>query len=286
MADPPDLPQPPAADRFAPLRRLTSARIGLGRAGQALPTAPMLDFQLAHARARDAVHAVLDTAALAATLPAPAIIVDSAAPDRASYLRNPDLGRRLADGAQGLAAGDWDLAIVIGDGLSASAVHAHAAATATALAAALEGWRIAPPVIARQARVAIGDDIGERLGARAVVMLLGERPGLGAVDSLGAYVTWAPVRGRRDSERNCVSNIRTPAGLPPAAAAARIAWLLREARRLGLTGVALKEREGAARLSDGAGDGAGNGGGLRAGSDPAPPTMSDPADRSSPEGPA
>lgn len=256
MADPPELP---AADRFAPLRRLTSARIGLGRAGQALPTAPMLDFQLAHARARDAVHAVLDAAGLAATLAEPAVIVDSAAPDRASYLRNPDLGRRLADGARGpapaLVPGDWDLAIVIGDGLSATAVHAHAAATATALVAALDGWRIAPPVIARHARVAIGDEIGERLGARAVVMLLGERPGLGSVDSLGAYVTWAPIRGRRDSERNCVSNIRTPGGLPPASAAARLAWLLREARRLGLTGVALKEREGSASLTGGGDDG-------------------------------
>lgn len=240
-------------DPFAPLRRLTEARIGLGRAGQALPTAPMLDFQLAHARARDAVEAALDTAALSAELgdalgDAGAVIaLSSAAPTRTAYLQNPGLGRRLADDAAALSPGDYDLAIVIGDGLSATAVQAHAAGLVAAVRAELADWSLAPIVLVHQARVAVGDDVGERLAARAVLMLIGERPGLSAADSLGAYLTWMPRRGRRDSERNCVSNIR-PAGLPPVAAAAKIAWLLREARRLGLTGVGLKDRHGIAAL--------------------------------------
>ncbi|TPG46459.1 ethanolamine ammonia-lyase subunit EutC [Sphingomonas glacialis] len=240
MADPPEL------DRFARLRPLTSARIGLGRAGQALPTAPMLDFQLAHARARDAVHTALDVALLRDQLGCDAILVGSAAPDRATYLQNPGLGRRVEHGAEALVKGRYDLAIVIGDGLSATAVHAHAATVTAALIAALKDWTIAPIVLATQARVALGDDVAARFGARALVMLIGERPGLSAADSLGAYITWKPVVGRRDSQRNCVSNIRTPGGFAPTAAAAKIAWLLGEARKLGLTGVSLKDRQGLA----------------------------------------
>jgi ethanolamine ammonia-lyase small subunit len=236
--------EPPAKDPLAPLRRLTEARIGLPRAGIALATPPLLDFQLAHARARDAVHAELDAERIAAQLGLPSITVASAAPDRAAYLRRPDLGRRLADDAPPLPAGDHDLAIVIGDGLSATAVHAHAAAVATALVAALPGWRVAPVVIARHARVALGDIVGERLGAGAVAVLIGERPGLSSAASLGAYLTLAPRAGRRDSQRNSVANIRTPGGLPPDRAAEKIAWLLREARRIGATGVALKDRHG------------------------------------------
>jgi ethanolamine ammonia-lyase small subunit len=184
----------------------------------------------------------LDAEALAAGLGWPSLILDSAAPDRETYLRRPDLGRRLAPGAAPLARGDYDLAIVIADGLSAAAAQGHAAEVARALVATLGGWRVAPVVIVRQGRVAIGDEIGERLGARAVVVLIGERPGLSAADGLGAYVTWAPRIGRLDSERNCVSNIR-PDGLPPQAAARKIAWLLGEARRLGFTGVDLKDRQ-------------------------------------------
>jgi ethanolamine ammonia-lyase small subunit len=230
------------SDPFAALRRLTPARIGLGRVGSGLPTAALLDFQFAHANAREAVATRLDAEALAAELGWPSLILDSAAPDRETYLRRPDLGRRLAPGAAPLARGDYDLAIVIADGLSAAAAQDHAAEVARALVVALGGWRIAPAAIVRQGRVAIGDEIGERLGAQTVVVLIGERPGLSAADGLGAYVTWAPRIGRLDSERNCVSNIR-PDGLPPQAAARKIAWLLGEARRLGFTGVDLKDRE-------------------------------------------
>jgi ethanolamine ammonia-lyase small subunit len=237
------------SDPFALLRRLTPARIGLGRVGSGLPTAALLDFQFAHANAREAVATRLDAEALVAQLGWPSLILDSAAPDRETYLRRPDLGRRLSPDATPLPRGDHDLAIVIADGLSAAAAQAHAAEVAQALVASLGGWRIAPATIVRQGRVAIGDEIGERLGARAVVVLIGERPGLSAADSLGAYVTWAPRTGRLDSERNCVSNVR-PDGLAPQAAARKIAWLLGEARRLGFTGVELKDRETPA-LGDG-----------------------------------
>lgn len=237
----------PIRDPFSRLRGLTQARIGLGRAGQGLPTAAMLAFQSDHARARDAVHAALDVEALAAALPSPPIIVKSAARDRATYLQNPDLGRILAEGTT-LPHGDHDLAIVIGDGLSATAIAAHAPALIAALLPLLADWRIAPLVVARQARVALGDDIAVALGTRAVVMLIGERPGLSAADSLGAYLTWHPLRGTPDSARNCVSNIRGGGGIPPTKAADKIAWLLREARRLDLTGVALKDRYGDALL--------------------------------------
>ncbi|MBV8681777.1 MAG: ethanolamine ammonia-lyase subunit EutC [Caulobacteraceae bacterium] len=224
------------------LRRLTPARVGLGRVGCGLPTAAMLDFQLAHANARDAVATRLDAEALAAGLGWPSMILNSAAPDQDTYLRRPDLGRRLAQGAGALVRGDCDLAIVIADGLSATAAQKHAVPVVQALVADLGGWSIAPAAIVRRGRVAIGDEIGERLGVRAVVVLIGERPGLSAADSLGAYVTWAPRVGRLDSERNCVSNIRSD-GLPPEAAARKIAWLLGESRRLGFTGVDLKNRE-------------------------------------------
>jgi ethanolamine ammonia-lyase small subunit len=233
-------------DLFARLRRATPARVGLGRAGQGLPTAPMLAFQLAHARAVDAVHAVMDVEQIRAALARPSLVADSAAPDRTRYLQDPELGRRLGPGAADLPHGPYDLAVVVGDGLSASAVHAHAVAVVQALAERLSDWSLAPVVLVRQARVAIGDPIGAALGARSVVVLIGERPGLSAADSLGAYLTWAPAPGRRDSERNCVSNIRTPGGLAPALAADKIAWLLREARRLGLSGIGLKDRHGAA----------------------------------------
>ena len=238
MADPPA----PRQDPFAALRRATPARIGLGRAGQGLPTAPMLAFQLAHARACDAVHAVLDVEHVQAALGRPVLVVDSAAPDREAYLQDPNLGRRLAPGSPALPRGRHDLVVIIADGLSATAVHAHAAPVALGLIRRLADWDIAPIVAARQGRVAIGDPIGEALGARLAVVLIGERPGLSAADSLSAYITWAPATGKRDHERNCVSNIR-PDGLQPERAADKIAWLLREARRLELSGVMLKDRQ-------------------------------------------
>lgn len=234
MAGPPDL-----ASR---LRRLTQARLMLGRSGQALPTRAMLDFQLACAQARDAVAAPFDAEALRARIARPAIVVASRAGDHATYLQRPDLGRRLAEeDAAALAPSGEDAGIVIADGLSATAVQAHALPLLEALLQRLAGWTIAPIVLARHARVALGDEIGAALGVRIVVVLIGERPGLSAPDSLGAYLTWDPRIGRLDSERNCISNIRPPHGLAYAAAADQLAALMHHARSRRLTGVALKD---------------------------------------------
>lgn len=239
--------------RWADLRRFTAARVALGRAGNGLPTAAHLDFQEAHARARDAVWSALDTAALAAALEPLGLgtrVVASQAPDRRTYLLRPDLGRRLrAEDRAALAAGPepGSLAIVVADGLCASGVQSGAPALLGALVPMLRaaGWTIAPVTLATGARVALGDEVGEALGAAAVVVILGERPGLGALDSVGIYLTWAPRRGRSDAERNCISNVR-PGGLGVAEAARKTAWLLDAARKAGLTGVALKDEEPAA----------------------------------------
>ncbi len=226
------------------LRRFTGARVALGRVGNALPTAAHLDFQEAHARARDAVWSALDGPALQAALPG-AVAVASAAPDRRTYLLRPDLGRRLAAGeAARLTPRPGCFALVIADGLCASGVQAQAAPLLEVLGPALRaaGWDVAPPVIATQARVAIGDDIGHALGAAMVAVLIGERPGLSSLDSMGIYLTHAPRPGRHDAERNCISNIR-PGGISPADAAAKLLWLVAAARRLGLTGVVLKDEQ-------------------------------------------
>ena len=232
-----------AIDPFARLRGLTPARVGLGRAGDGLPTAPMLSFHIAHAEARDAVWAPLESARVTSALaPLDTIEVASRAAGRESYLRRPDLGRRLEEvSAARLTPGTWDLAIVIADGLSAPAVHAHAAPLVGALIEHLPGLAIAPIVIASMARVALGDEIGERLGAAMALVLIGERPGLSAQDSLGAYLTWRPRIGRLDADRNCVSNIRPPTGLGYETAADTLGWLIGEGRRRGLTGVTLKD---------------------------------------------
>lgn len=228
------------------LGALTQARIMLGRAGQALPTRALLDFQLDHARARDAVHAAFDPVRVAAAIGRPTITVRSQAADRQAYLKRPDLGRLLhAEDAARLPASGDILAIIVADGLSATAVHAHAAPLVAALLARLADWRIAPIVLVRQGRVAIGDAIGAAIGVELALVLIGERPGLSAPDSLGAYITWQPRPGRQDSERNCVSNIRPPHGLGYDAAADMIAALLSAARQLRLTGVALKPGAGA-----------------------------------------
>lgn len=241
-------------DPWARLRAATPARVALGRSGAALPLSASLSFQLDHARARDAVHRTADMPQIARDLaPLETIQVCSAAPDRTSYLRRPDLGRRLADR-------DWpaldigtppDVVIVIADGLSSDAVQTHAAGVAKAVIATMPQTRFGPVVLATQARVAIGDEIAHRLGARLVLVLVGERPGLTVADSLGAYLTFDPQPGRRDSERNCVSNIHGNGGLSHAAAAHKIAWLAQEGLRLGLTGTGLKENAGSADLQDG-----------------------------------
>lgn len=227
------------SDPLDRLRDATRARVALGRAGDALPTSRLLELRAAHAAARDAVHAPLDVDALAAELDGPPLRVMSAASGRAAYLRRPDLGRRLAAGTQ-LEPGEHDVVIVLADGLSPQAVHAHGVPMLRALTARLDGWRIAPVVIATQARVALGDEIAAGLGARSVVVLVGERPGMSSTDSLGVYFTFDARRGRRDSERNCLSNIRPPHGTGYQAAATTTAMLMAEARRLGMSGVALK----------------------------------------------
>ena len=243
--------QPTPRDPWARLGASTPARIGLGRAGISLPTREVLALALAHAEARDAVHASLDVAALHTALSADGervITVRSANTSRAHYLTRPDLGRRLDDASRlalEAAAGPFDLALVVADGLSATAVGAHAAAVAAAFKplVAQSGLTLAPVVIAEQARVALGDDIAACLGARAVLVLIGERPGLSSPDSLGDYLTYGPSFGDRrhtDAERNCVSNIRRE-GLPPAHAAAKLAWLVRESFARGTTGIALKD---------------------------------------------
>jgi ethanolamine ammonia-lyase small subunit len=243
------LPSPPRS--LADLRELTPARVALGRSGASLPTAALLDFTLDHARARDAVHAAFDAAALAHELAGygfPTVEVASRAESRRQYLARPDLGRRLDAAAlphlKSLDAAGR-LVVVIGDGLSPTAVHAHAALLMRELEPRLqaEGIAIAAVVIARGARVALGDEIGEILDARMLAVLIGERPGLSAPDSLGAYLTFAPRRGLTDADRNCVSNIHR-AGLTYQEAAFKISWLIREGLSRGVTGVALKDESG------------------------------------------
>ncbi|HEY1120923.1 MAG TPA: ethanolamine ammonia-lyase subunit EutC, partial [Haloferula sp.] len=220
-----------------PLKQWTSARVGTGRTGGSVLHRELLRFRLDHARARDAVHAPFDPVSLAAELNAlghPILLAPSQAGDRASYLQRPDLGRQLSPEAAELLSshrGDYDLAIILADGLSSTAAHRQGPPSIDALLPLLENWSLAPVVIAPYARVALQDEIGHTLGSRAALILLGERPGLGSPDSLGAYLVHNPKPGNTDAQRNCVSNIR-PEGLPPAAAAHRISWLLHEARRL------------------------------------------------------
>jgi ethanolamine ammonia-lyase small subunit len=227
------------------LRAMTPARVGLGRVGDSLDTTAVLDFAMAHAMARDAVHATLSVPSMLAGLAArglEAVAVKSAAGDRATYLRRPDLGRRLGAGVRLEAASGKRprLTVIVADGLSALAADRHALPLLDALMPLLGRFSFTAAVVAEQARVALGDEIGERLGSDLTVMLIGERPGLSSADSLGAYLTWGPRVGRTDAERNCVSNIRV-GGLEYEAAAGRIAFLCEGAMRLGLTGVGLKD---------------------------------------------
>lgn len=255
---------------WAALRRFTDARIALGRAGVSLPTQPQLAFQLAHAQARDAVHLALDVPALQDALGAlghDTLHLHSAAPDRDTYLQRPDLGRRLGAASREAllarrspastsslnepvdsvdsvdpAERPFDIAFVIADGLSALAIGTHTLPFLQRLLPKLaeEGWRIAPLSVVEQGRVAVADEVGELLGAKLVVILIGERPGLSSPDSMGLYLTWMPAVGLTDAARNCISNVR-PAGLPYDEAVHKLHWLLTQARQRGLSGVALKD---------------------------------------------
>ncbi|MCX2544126.1 ethanolamine ammonia-lyase subunit EutC [Pseudomonas sp. COW5] len=248
MEKPPVDPQNP----WLELRRLTPARIALGRTGTSLPTRAQLDFQYAHAQARDAVHLPFDHAGLSAQLAdrqRDSLLLHSAATDRNSYLQRPDLGRKLSDqSAQALREyalehpGGVDLVIVVADGLSALAVHRHTLPFISRLEEQMtaDEWSIAPVMLVEQGRVAVGDEIGQLLGAKMVVMLIGERPGLSSPDSLGLYFTYNPKVGLTDAYRNCISNVRLE-GLSYGMAAHRLLYLMREACRRQLSGVNLKD---------------------------------------------
>jgi ethanolamine ammonia-lyase small subunit len=258
-------PKPPVTTNpWAVLRQFTDARIALGRAGVSLPTTAHLDFQLAHAQARDAVHLALDTTTLAQTLDAalpnpvaPCQILHSAATDRNLYLQRPDLGRRLDAASRErlsvlprpafapASARPYDLAVVVVDGLSALAMAQNAVPFLTQLYECLgpEHLAIAPVCLVEQGRVAIGDEVAELLGAQAVLVLIGERPGLSSPDSMGLYLTWAPRVGLTDASRNCISNVR-PAGLRYEDAAYKLHYLLAQAQQRQLSGVDLKDETG------------------------------------------
>jgi ethanolamine ammonia-lyase small subunit len=256
-ARPPSLPSNPTKTELAPLsldrlRELTPARVALGIAGASLPTKALLEFTLDHARARDAVHAAFDAEGLMqglAELGLEATRVCSLAPARKDYLARPDLGRKLDPASRQRLAGrggrTGPIAIIIGDGLSPAAVNAHAVPLLRKLLPLLADDTVAVghAVVATGARVALGDEIGDVLGARMTVMLIGERPGLSAADSLGVYLTFTPSIGTTDEKRNCVSNIHG-AGLSYEDAAAKISWLIREGLARELTGVGLKDESG------------------------------------------
>ena len=254
---------PVIANPWQALRQWTDARLALGRAGVSLPTAAHLDFQLAHARARDAVHLALDAPQLSQTLDAvlegqktPCLTLHSAAADRTAYLQRPDLGRRLdaasrhalaslASPLQSATTRPYDVAFVVVDGLSARAIEQNAAPFLASMTPRLaaENWLIAPVCVVLQGRVAIGDEVGEMLGAKLVVVLIGERPGLSSPDSMGLYLTWMPHVGLLDASRNCISNVR-PAGLGIEAAADKLHTLLTQSRARQLSGVELKDDTG------------------------------------------
>lgn len=251
---------PVTVNGWRQLRQMTAARIALGRSGVSIPTEPHLAFQLAHARARDAVHHELEMPAVIAALAGlghEAIALHSAAATRAAYLQRPDHGRILAPASRAALlekrsalAADYDVAIVIGDGLSSFAVEKHAGGLLEALLPSVRarGWSLAPITIVRNARVAIGDEIGDILCAKLAVVLIGERPGLSSPDSLGIYMTYAPRPGLTDEARNCISNVRAE-GLSYAGAAHKLVYLMSEALKRGQSGVMLKDEAGTAAIS-------------------------------------
>ena len=258
----PALATAPLPDPWQALRQHTPARIALGRTGASLPVQEMLRLQAAHAQARDAIDLPLDSQAIAdrwlsskATPDMPVLQLASEAADRATYLLRPDKGRRLDapsvaainDFLQNSPAPPPDLLLVVGDGLSALGIQQHSLALLEAICQPLAALplRIGPLIVVRHARVAIADEIGEKFKARLTAILIGERPGLSSPDSIGIYLTLNPLVGCSDAQRNCISNIR-PAGQSLHSAAARLAWLVQEALRIGATGVALKDHSGVA----------------------------------------
>ena len=256
----PDDPEILTENPWRSLRRFTDARIGLGRVGVSLPTRELLNFQIAHAQARDAVHLPLDAEGLAGDLKGveglgDPLILHTTAADRDDYLRNPPRGEVLDDESvaalEGAAGDPPDLALVVADGLSSFAAQNNVAPFLSAFLGQVEGVSLSRPVIVEQGRVAIGDHVGEILKARAVLVMIGERPGLSSPDSLGLYFTWGPETGLHDARRNCISNVRA-AGLDYDRAAKRAAWLLAEARKVETSGIALKDRssEGEIEASD------------------------------------
>ncbi|UTW01522.1 ethanolamine ammonia-lyase subunit EutC [Marinomonas rhizomae] len=251
--------EPVTENAWSKLNAFTDARVGLGRSGISVPTKHLLAFQLAHAQAIDAVHTQLDSGALSKALLeqdwvkdwtkncAP-LMLHSRATDRATYLQRPDYGRRLdeesankLDEHRASTTQNYDLAIVVVDGLSSLAIEQNTLPFLQALASHINDWKLAPICFVKQGRVAIGDDICERLNAKCVLVLIGERPGLSSPDSLGLYLTWGGKVGFTDAYRNCISNIR-PAGLVYQEAARKAFYLLNEARTLKLSGVKLKDR--------------------------------------------
>lgn len=252
-------------DPWRQLRDLTPARIALGRAGTSLPTAAQLDFQFAHAQARDAVHLPFDQASLAERLKArhrESLALHSAASDRNVYLQRPDLGRRLCtESAELLSqqATGFDVALVVADGLSSLAVHRHALPMLERIEEGVSalGWSLAPVALVAQGRVALADEVAELLRARMVVMLIGERPGLSSPDSLGLYFTYAPRVGLTDAARNCISNVRLE-GMSYALATHKLLYLMREADRRQLSGVNLKDEAEVPMLEAGEGVKIGN----------------------------
>ena len=241
------------SDPWIDLRRFTQARIALGRTGHAIPTPALLEFQLAHAQARDAVHCPWDISTFAEQaweFGQEVLRLDTPVSSRSEYLRRPDLGRVLTEASRtrlrDYNAGGADVALIVTNGLSSTAVERHGIAL---LQAIVEGFRarqisIAPICLVANGRVALADDIGSLLAARAAVIIVGERPGLSAADSLGLYLTFAPRPGNTDAERNCISNVRPPDGLGYAAAAAKLLYLTEESLRRGISGVGLKDRMG------------------------------------------
>jgi len=244
-------------DEWIALRRFTQARIALGRTGHALPTGAQLEFQLAHAEARDAVHFPWDMTAFAAELRGlgeEPLLLETCVSDRDEYLRRPDLGRLLSDASRDRLrqanAGGADVALIVTNGLSSTAVERHGLPLLQAILSGYgeQGLRLAPVCLVANGRVALADDIGSALGVRVAVIVVGERPGLSAADSLGIYLTHGPRPGNCDAQRNCISNIRPPEGMGYEAAAATLLYLTVEAMRRGLSGVALKDETGSFNL--------------------------------------